>query len=529
MEKTVGGRRGGAGRFGGFAIGGRLLGAGAVAVGIKQSVDAASDFNEQVSKTEVVFGRNAQAVKDWSETTTNAFGLSRREALATASSLGALFAPLRIIGPEAARQAQKLTELGADLASFYNTDVQEALDAIKSGLVGEAEPLRRYGVLLSETRVAQQAMADTGKKNATQLTAQEKALARVALIVKDTKQAQGDFARTSENLANQTRKLKANWDDFSVTMGETVIPVVNAAFGEFNDFFALLRDNARIGTETFEKGSKLETSLVPNLAKQIQAMKRAGKTSEEILATLRKRLGGSLKADDLIAEAFRFTVDPKLRARIKKAAEDVKKVVDDEAAKAARKRGPSVELRNTVFDQMVSRQLDRVQDLSLRKQLDRLKAIGQEVRARLSVTKDATRRLTLEDKLLEVARQQKAVQQEITDKILAGNQALKDRAEAIKSAVLERLQRRQTDVLNKRALADAKERLRIARQLGGPGAIREAGRGVEDVRFDMLRARIERAPASLTRGGRFQLAGSSTSTSTVSPTRRRWLVGSTRS
>ena len=69
-------------------------------------------------------------------------------------------------------------------------------------------------------------------------------------------------------------------------MGETVIPVVNKGFGAFNDFFTLLRDNSKIGMETFEKGSRLETSLVPDLAKQITQLKKAGKTSEEILKTL---------------------------------------------------------------------------------------------------------------------------------------------------------------------------------------------------------------------------------------------------
>ena len=62
------------------------------------------------------------------------------------------------------RAVTKLTELGADLASFYNTDVSAALDAIRSGIVGESEPLRRYGVLLSETRVQAKALADTHKQ-----------------------------------------------------------------------------------------------------------------------------------------------------------------------------------------------------------------------------------------------------------------------------------------------------------------------------------------------------------------------------
>src|SRR4051812_47526823 len=71
-----------------------FLGAAGLVAAVKSSVDAASDMNEQMSKTNVVFGRSAGQVKAWSRTTTTAFGLSQRQAVATASSFGALFRPL---------------------------------------------------------------------------------------------------------------------------------------------------------------------------------------------------------------------------------------------------------------------------------------------------------------------------------------------------------------------------------------------------------------------------------------------------
>ena len=149
----------------GRSLAGLGVGVGVTAT-LKESIAAASDLEQQVGKTQVVFGASAGEVEAWSKTVDTAFGLSQREALTTASSFGALFAPIGLTGDAAAKQSQKLTELGADLASFYNTDVQSALDAVRSGLVGEAEPLRKYAVLLSEVRVQQQAMADTGKTNA---------------------------------------------------------------------------------------------------------------------------------------------------------------------------------------------------------------------------------------------------------------------------------------------------------------------------------------------------------------------------
>jgi hypothetical protein len=218
------------------------LGAGIAGVGFaklaQDTIKSASNLAESVSKTEAVFGQSAGAIKDWAKTTATAFGISERAALETASGFGALFGPLGIVGQAAADQSRKLTELGADLASFYNTDVQSALDAIRSGLVGESEPLRRYGALLSETRVQQEAMAETGKKNATSLTDQEKVLARIALIFEDTTVAQGDFAKTSGNLAGQLKILQAQTSDLQAEIGTLLLPKIIELTTEFNRWLA---------------------------------------------------------------------------------------------------------------------------------------------------------------------------------------------------------------------------------------------------------------------------------------------------
>jgi hypothetical protein len=207
------------------ALAGGIAGVGLTKI-LTDTVKAASNLQESMSKTNAVFGQSSKDITDWSKKTATAFGISERAALETASSFGALFGPLGIVGAAAADQSRKLTELGADLASFYNTDVQSALDAIRSGLVGESEPLRRYGALLSETRVQQEAMAETGKKNATSLTDQEKVLARIALIFEDTTVAQGDFQRTSGGLAGQTKILQAQLEDLQATLGEALLPYI---------------------------------------------------------------------------------------------------------------------------------------------------------------------------------------------------------------------------------------------------------------------------------------------------------------
>ncbi len=233
------------GRSVAFASGGFLTGVGITAA-VKSSVSAASDLEQQVSKTDVVFGQSAKEVEDWSSTLVNSFGLSRREALATASGFGALFAPMGLIGEKSAEQSKKLTELGADLASFYNTDVASALDAVRSGIVGESEPLRRYGVQLSEVRVQQEALRQTGKTHVADLTVQEKTLARIAIIWEDTAKAQGDFGRTAETAANQAKIFAANMENLKAAFGGSLLPTLTRLVTFLNKLGPALNHAAKL-------------------------------------------------------------------------------------------------------------------------------------------------------------------------------------------------------------------------------------------------------------------------------------------
>jgi hypothetical protein len=204
-----------------------------------------------------------------------------------------------------------------------------------------------------------------------------------------------------------------------------------------------------------------------------------------------------------------------LLGKIKGWREEQNKYIDD-MNKGARKRGAAAietitgrrERRLERFLGGIDRRMFReVEGQPLRAQAAALGAIAETIRGQIQITKGTERRAQLEDRLIAVLRQQKDVYAQINDEIEAANQLLQDRADAIKSAVLERLERRRTDVLNRRALADAKEALRIARLIGGPKGIQEARRGLQDVQYEMLRARVERAPARLTRGGQFMLGG----------------------
>ena len=222
------------------------IGAGFVASkvveGLNAAGQAASDLNETTSKTQVVFGRAADVVFRFGKTSATSVGLSTQAAEEAAATFGNLFVAMKIGQKPAADMSVGLVKLAGDLASFNNVSPEQVLADLRSGLVGEVEPLRKYGVALNAASVEQEAMRETGKRNVKQLTEADKVTARYNLILKNTTTAQGDFARTSAGQANSQRILNAEWKNAQAQFGKALLPAMltgvkvgNQLLGTFTD------------------------------------------------------------------------------------------------------------------------------------------------------------------------------------------------------------------------------------------------------------------------------------------------------
>lgn len=201
-----------------------------VAIG-KSSITAASDLNEAMSAVNTVFGSASETITRFADTSATQLGISEQAALSAAGQLGALFSGLGVQKQQAADFSTQLLQTASDLGSFYNVEPGEAFTALRSGLIGEAEPLRRFGILLSATAVEQKAL-EMGLGGVTgALTEQDKVLARYELILDQVGAAGGDFARTSDGLANSQRILTAELTNLSAEFGEVLLPYVMDGVG----------------------------------------------------------------------------------------------------------------------------------------------------------------------------------------------------------------------------------------------------------------------------------------------------------
>lgn len=187
-------------------------------------VQAASSLEESQSKVNAVFGTSASTISDFARTTATSMGITRQATLEAAGTFGNLIQAFGISTADAASMSTNLVTLAADLASFNNVPIDDVFTALRSGLSGETEPLKRFGVALNDARLKQEAM-NMGLydgKGALDITA--KTQAAYALILKDTALAQGDVERTAGGFANQMRFLKAGLSDAAAELGNVLLP-----------------------------------------------------------------------------------------------------------------------------------------------------------------------------------------------------------------------------------------------------------------------------------------------------------------
>tara|TARA_R110000796_G_scaffold67257_1_gene154267 strand:+ start:439 stop:2520 length:2082 start_codon:yes stop_codon:yes gene_type:complete len=205
-------------------------GAFAVKLGV-DAVNAASDLIETQNKVAVIFGDSADSILEFAETSVTALGQTETMALEAAATFAQFGKAAGLADQDLVDFSTDLVTLSADLASFNNSTPEAAITAIGSALRGEAEPLRRYGVLLDDAALKAEAMNlgifdGTGK-----LTTQQKVLAAYEVILKQTTDAQGDFARTADGLANTQRILTAAVGKATAEIGLGLVSALEAATG----------------------------------------------------------------------------------------------------------------------------------------------------------------------------------------------------------------------------------------------------------------------------------------------------------
>lgn len=215
----------------GMAAAGAAVGAAAFKIG-RDAVGAASDLAESVNAVNVAYGDAAAGVLALGETSATQLGVAQSDFNAAAVRFSAFAERIVGDGGDVAGFVGDISTRAADFASVFNIDVAEALQVFQSGLSGEAEPLKRFGINLLDSEVQAYALRTGLIEVGQTMTEQEKVQARYGLLMESTSKTAGDFANTSDGLANSQRILQARFQDTLAQLGQHLLPIITevAAF-----------------------------------------------------------------------------------------------------------------------------------------------------------------------------------------------------------------------------------------------------------------------------------------------------------
>jgi len=227
------------------------------------SFKLASDMSESLNKVDVAFKDNAAEIKEWAKTTLNSFGIAKGTALDMAATYGDMATGMGLTTAEAAKMSMGLVGLAGDLASFKNISIDVANTALTSIFTGETESLKQLGIVMTQANLEEFALARGIKKKISAMTQSEQVQLRYAYVTEMSKNAVGDFARTQDGAANQTRIFSESLKELGAMFGENLLPAITPVITKINE---LLKAFGQLGASTQQViviGSLIAAALGP--------------------------------------------------------------------------------------------------------------------------------------------------------------------------------------------------------------------------------------------------------------------------
>lgn len=211
---------------------------------IKTGIDYASDLAEVQNVVDVTFGSSSSVIDSWSKECLSAYGMNEVSAKRYAGTIGAMMKSSGLAGDAIVGMSQDMVGLAGDMASFYNLDLETAFEKIRSGISGETEPLKQLGINMSVANLEAYALSQGIEKSYNEMTQAEQVMLRYNYLMSTTADAQGDFARTQDSWANQTRLLSESWLEFTGILAEQLLPVLTSIVSWLNGIIEFLTANA---------------------------------------------------------------------------------------------------------------------------------------------------------------------------------------------------------------------------------------------------------------------------------------------
>jgi hypothetical protein len=206
------------------------------------AITKAGEYQEDLNLFTVSMSEYAKEAYRYAQQVSEVMGIDPAEWMRNQGVFNTIISGFGVVGDKAAFMSKNLTQLGYDIASFYNISFSDAMQKVQSGIAGELEPLRRLGYDLSVARLQQEALNLGITKSVSAMTQAEKAQLRYYAMMTQVTQVQGDMARTLENPTNMLRVLKAQLEQVARAIGNLFIPILTKVLPVLIAFAKALRE-----------------------------------------------------------------------------------------------------------------------------------------------------------------------------------------------------------------------------------------------------------------------------------------------
>lgn len=213
---------------------------------VKEGISYASDLEEVQNVIDVTFGDSADAINEFSRNAINQFGMSELSAKQFAGQLGSILKSAGVTGDALVEMSTNLVGLAGDMASFHNISLEDALSKIRSGLVGETEPLRQLGINMTVAELQAYALSKGIDESVSSMSQLDKTMLIYQYMLENTADVQGDFMRTNDSFSNQQKVLSENWKSLGASIGKSFLPYLTEAQTALNQLLT-----GQIGTSEF--------------------------------------------------------------------------------------------------------------------------------------------------------------------------------------------------------------------------------------------------------------------------------------
>lgn len=265
-----------------------------------------ADFEQAMGKMEVVFEENSKAIERWAENSLEDFGLARNTAIQMVGDFGALFKGMGISLHHTEEWSKTLVERTMDLANFYDTTIDETIRALETIVTGQTEPLRRFGINMTQATLQEYAYSKGIRKRIQDMTEAEKVQLRYNFVIEKTNIAVGTTARESDTATGQLNKLKESLKELALSFSEHILPVIIPVIDFINKLiegFAGLSE----GTKKFiVYGGLIIASIGPVLTALSGLIKLISNLSEG-MKVAKTAIDGVKKAGSLISNMLSAT------------------------------------------------------------------------------------------------------------------------------------------------------------------------------------------------------------------------------